>query len=111
MSDNAVILPLVSRHRLKLVMATIPKMPESVLLDSMQEELDLAGAEKIQVAEAYGEAGVDGTLGPDEVMRLLKRVLDGLTRKEATTQVCDPKYAEEYGGENFVHCFGLADGR
>lgn len=91
-------------------------MPENLLLESMQSELDLVEAEKVQVAEAYGNvpgggAGVDATLHSDEVMRVLRTVLKGLTRTEVETQICGPKFTDEYGGKDYIHCIGLADNR
>ena len=81
-------------------MAHLPKIPivvpEAALLERMKSVL---------------EAGTKRDHNTEEVMKLLEKTCSELTRKDICTQVCSPKYCEEYGGKEWVQVLGLQDNR
>ena len=81
-------------------MAHLPKIPivvpEAALLERMKSVL---------------EAGTKRDHNTEEVMKLLEKTCSELTRKDISTQVCSPKYCEEYGGKEWVQVLGLQDNR
>ena len=81
-------------------MAHLPKIPivvpEAALLERMKSVLG---------------AGPRRDHNTEEVMKLLEKTCSELTRKDICTQVCSPKYCEEYGGKEWVQVLGLQDNR
>ena len=71
-------------------------VPETALLERMKAILT---------------AGAKQNHNTDEVMMLLQETCSELTRKDICTQVCSPKYCEEYGGKEWVQVLGLQDNR
>ena len=45
------------------------------------------------------------------MLELLETVCNKLTRKDVSSQVCGPRFKEEYGGVEWVQCVGLVDNR
>lgn len=85
-------------------------VPEASLLDMMK--LALMEATKVQpVVAVDGAAAEQRSLNTREVMELLQKVCDELTRRDICTQVCSPKFCEEYGGAEWVQVLGLQDNR